>query len=88
MNWIGIVIGVIGLGSLFFSLGVYSNNANNDSTTNNNGSNSGEYTNNLKDIVYAMEYVNLDGKVDGKDQVILSKYLARESGYDKLPYVK
>lgn len=51
LNWIGIVIGVIGLGSLFFSLGVYSNNANNDSTTNNNGSNSGKYTefvNNLK----------------------------------------
>lgn len=51
MNWIGIVIGVIGLGSLFFSLDVYSNNANNDSTTNNNGSNSGKYTefvNNLK----------------------------------------
>lgn len=61
---------------------------NNDSTTNNNGSNSGKYTNNLKDIVYAMECVNLDGKVDGKDQVILSKYLAHESGYDKLPYVK
>lgn len=51
LNWIGIVIGVIGLGSLFFSLDVYSNNANNDSTTNNNGSNSGKYTefvNNLK----------------------------------------
>lgn len=61
---------------------------NNDSTTNNNGSNSGKYTNNLKDIVYAMECVNLDGKIDSKDSIILAKYLAHESGYDKLPYVK
>ena len=31
--------------------------------------------------------VNLDGKIDGKDQIILARYLAKESGYTELPYL-